>query len=76
MKGISIMRSRETLFAPARQQSRADITDRAAREIIEAETVARHQQIARLRSARLRKEAADRPGKQAAGRSKQLKQAR
>ncbi|MRX49547.1 hypothetical protein GI374_03625 [Paracoccus sp. S-4012] len=60
------MSSTRALFTTSRPETRADITDRAAREIIEAETAARRQLIARLRSARLRKEAAERTVKRAA----------
>lgn len=68
----------ETLFRATRQESKADITDRAAREIIEAETVARQQQMERLRASRLMKEAADRAAAQAASspKAKKAKKAR
>lgn len=58
-----------------RPLTRAEITDRAAREIIEAETTARRQQIARLRSARLRKEAAAQPSRHEAPVSPRRKKA-
>ena len=46
--------------AQLRPETRAEVTDRIAREIIEAETTARQKLTAELRSARLRKEAAER----------------
>ena len=52
-KGASSMTSSKTPFRPTRMETRADITDRAAREIIDAQATARNQQIARLRSLRL-----------------------
>lgn len=60
------MSSANTLSRAARQATRADVTDRIAREIIATETARRQQQTARLRSARLRKEAAERAAKPAA----------
>jgi|GEM_PF-4852556 len=60
------MSSANTLSRAARQVTRADVTDRIAREIIATETARRQQQTARLRSARLRKEAAERAAKPAA----------
>ena len=55
--------SSTTVSRATRAETRADVTDRVAREIIETETAARQQQIARLRSKRLRKEAAERAAK-------------
>lgn len=50
--------TRDTLFrTPSRSESRAEITDRAAREIIQAETELRHAKTERLRAARLAHEA-------------------
>ena len=57
---ILFMSSANTLSRAARQATRADITDRIARTIIATETAQRQHQTARLRSARLRKEAAER----------------
>ena len=54
------MQPRETLFRPTKQESKADSTDRAAREIIDAEDAARRKKIEGLRSARLASEAAAR----------------
>lgn len=54
------MQSRETLPRRSRQESRADSTDRAAREIIDAEGAAHEEKTVRLRSARLAREAAER----------------
>lgn len=70
------MSSTKTLFRATKQETRADVTDRAAREIIDAETAAREQQIARLRTARLRKEAAERTAARAAPVPRQRKAAR
>ena len=70
------MSSPKTLFRSFKQETRADITDRAAREIIEAETAARLQQTVRLRSARLRKEAVERTAERSAVILKQRKVAR
>lgn len=49
-----------TQFQATRPETRAEVTDRIAREIIDAENAAREQQVERLRTARLRKEAAER----------------
>jgi hypothetical protein len=57
---FSSMSSSKTLPRPTRSEAKADITDRAAREIIDAETNARDNRIARLRSLRLQSEAAER----------------
>lgn len=54
------MSGSNTLFRATRSETRADVTDRAAREIIDAEAAARNQRIARLRSLRLQSEAAAR----------------
>ena len=54
------MSSTNTLFRATKQETRADVTDRIARELIAADLAGRQQQTARLRSARLRKEAAER----------------
>ena len=54
------MSASKTLFRATRSETRADVTDRAAREIIDAEAAARNQRIARLRSLRLQGEAAAR----------------
>lgn len=70
------MSSTDTLSRAARQATRADVTDRIAREIIAAETARRQQQTARLRSARLRKEAAERVAKPVARAQTQRKVAR
>jgi hypothetical protein len=70
------MSSTKTLFQATRPETRADVTDRIARELIAAETVRRQQQTARLRSARLRKEAAERAARHAAPIQKQRKTAR
>ena len=65
-----------THFAPASKLTRADITDRAAREIITAQRDARRQQTARLRAARLKKEAAESAAQTAGAASPQRKRAR
>lgn len=70
------MSSANTLSRATQQATRADVTDRVAREIIATETARRQQQTARLRSARLRKEAAERAAKPAAPAPKQRKVAR
>lgn len=54
------MSSTNTLFRATKQETRADVTDRIARELIAADVARRQQQTARLRAARLRKEAAER----------------
>lgn len=46
-------------FPPTRKPTRAEITDLAAREIITAKRKAQRQQIARLRAARQKWEAAE-----------------
>lgn len=70
------MSSANTLSRAARQATRADVTDRIAREIIASETAQRQQQTAQLRSARLQKEAAERAAKPAGRVQKQRKVAR
>ncbi|MFA5538781.1 MAG: hypothetical protein WCZ72_10975 [Gemmobacter sp.] len=65
-----------TQFAPARKPTRAEITDRAAREIITAQRDAQRRQIARLRAARLKREAADRSAQKVNAASPQRKKAR
>ncbi len=54
------MSSSRTLFRPAQTETKADLTDRAAREIIDAQAIARDKQIARLRALRLQSEATER----------------
>lgn len=70
------MSSANTLSRAARQATRAEVTDRIAREIITTETARRQQQTARLRSARLRTEAAERAAQPAARAQTQRKAAR
>lgn len=69
------MSASKTLFRATRSETRADVTDRAAREIIDAEATARNQQIARLRSLRLQSEAAARNVSQAKPAAKSRKKA-
>lgn len=69
------MSSSKTLFRPTRSETRADVTDRAAREIIDAQAAARNQQMARLRSLRLQSEAAERAASKAKPASKSRKKA-
>lgn len=52
------MTTSTALLRATRSETRAELTDRAAREIIDAEAIARNQRIARLRSLRLQSEAA------------------
>ncbi len=54
------MSSSKTLFRLTRTETKADLTDRAAREIIDAQAIVRDKRIARLRSLRLQSEAASR----------------
>lgn len=54
------MSSSRTVARPTRSETKAEITDRAAREIIEARVTARDKKIARLRTLRLQSEAAER----------------
>ena len=70
------MSSANTLSRAARQATRAEVTDRIACEIIATETARRQQQTARLRSARLRTEAAERAAQPAAPAQTQRKVAR
>ena len=65
-----------THFPPTRKPTRAEITDRAAREIISAERDAQRQQVARLRAARLKLEAAEKSAQRASTTSTQKKKAR
>ncbi len=46
---------------PSRQEAKADVTSRIAREIIDSEATARESKTERLRAARLAKEAAAKP---------------
>lgn len=70
------MSSANPLSRAAQQATRAEVTDRIAREIIATETARRQQQTARLRSARLRKEAAEAAAKPVVRAQKQGKVAR
>lgn len=70
------MSSTTTLPRPTSKESRAEVTDRIAREMIEAETARRQQQTARLRSARLKREAVQSPAAPAAPVKKPRKAAR
>lgn len=54
------MSSSRTLLHPTRTETKADLTDRAAREIIDAQTISRDKQIARLRALRLQSETRER----------------
>lgn len=53
------MVTKQTLFRPSRMESKADATTTAARSIIDSETSARDAKVARLRKARLDREAAE-----------------
>lgn len=46
---------------PSKQEAKADVTTRIAREIIDSEATARETKTERLRAARLAKEAAAKP---------------
>ena len=46
---------------PSKQEAKADVTSRIAREIIDSEATARESKTERLRAARLAKEAAAKP---------------
>lgn len=70
------MKPATTPFPATRQPTRAEITDRAAREIITAQRTAQRQQIARLRAARMKKEAAERSLQNVTGIAAQDQQAR
>jgi hypothetical protein len=54
------MSSSKTLSRLTPTETKADLTDRAAREIIDAQTIARDSRIGRLRTLRLQSEAAER----------------
>ena len=69
------MSSSNTLSRLTRTETKADLTDRAAREIIDAEAIARDNRIARLRSLRLQSEAAERAALKAKPASKARKKA-
>jgi hypothetical protein len=49
--------AKNSSIRPTRAETKADITDRAAREIIDAETAERQSKTERLRAARLGQEA-------------------
>jgi hypothetical protein len=51
--------NKNTLFKPSRIESRATVTDMAAREIILSELASRREKTERLKAARLAKEAVD-----------------
>ena len=70
------MSSTNTLFRATKQETRADFTDRIARELIAADVARRQQQTARLRAARLRKEAEERAAMPVAPARKPRKAAR
>ena len=53
------MSSKDSGQRPTRQESKLDATDRAAREIIDAEAKARNTKTDALRKARLAKSASD-----------------
>ena len=69
------MSSSNTLSRLTRTETKADLTDCAAREIIDAEAIARDNRIARLRSLRLQSEAAERAARKAKPASKARKKA-
>ena len=69
------MSSSNTLSRLTRTETKADLTDRAAREIIDAEAIARDNRIARLRSLRLQSEAAERAARKTKPASKARKKA-
>lgn len=69
------MSSSKTLSRLTRTETKADLTDRAAREIIDTEATARNQRIARLRSLRLQSEAAERAARKATPAPKARKKA-
>ncbi len=69
------MSSSNTLSRLTRTETKAGLTDRAAREIIDAEAIARDNRIARLRSLRLQSEAAERAARKAKPASKARKKA-
>ncbi|TCO72404.1 hypothetical protein [Rhodovulum euryhalinum] len=52
------MVTKDTLFRPTKQETKADTTNRTAREIIRSEAEARESKTATLRAARMEKEAA------------------
>ncbi|RCS24706.1 hypothetical protein DUT91_04300 [Phyllobacterium salinisoli] len=52
--------TRDNLFKPTRSESKSATTDNAARNILDTETSRREAKTARLKEARLAKEAADR----------------
>lgn len=63
-------------FPPTRKPTRAELTDRAAREIITAKREAQRQQIARLRAARQKWEAAEQSAQKPGEAAPQRKKAR
>ena len=65
-----------THFPTTRKPTRAEITDRAAREIITAKRDAQRQQTARLRVARLKREAVERSAQKKIPASPQRQKAR
>lgn len=69
------MSSSKTYLRLTPTETKADLTDRAAREITDAQTIARDKQIARLKSLRLQSEAAERADLKARPASKPRKKA-
>ena len=55
------MPKKDTQFRPTRQESRADRTDRAAREIIRDDEEARQEKTEKLRAARLNRDKTQSP---------------
>lgn len=67
------MSSTVTISRAARQQTRADQTDRIAREIVAAETAKRQEKTARLRLSRLERDAIEQADKTTAFAKKKRK---
>lgn len=70
------MSSTITISRTTRQQTRADLTDRIAREIVAAETAKRQEKTARLRLSRLERDAIEQADKPTASAKKKRKSVR
>ncbi len=69
------MLTKNTLFRPSKSESKADSTTKIAMELIEAENAERDAKTARLRAARVAREASAEKGQAAATKKKTRKKA-
>ena len=67
------MVTKDTLFRPSKAETKADSTNQVARGIIDAETTARQEKVAKLRAARADRDASEAAEKAANARKKPQK---